>query len=91
MTVPVLIQQTDGQFSASLMGAPEICFTRPSKNEAVAALQQELEIRMEAGELVHLALPSKGLSALAGRFADDPTLREICDDIYRQRDADHVP
>jgi hypothetical protein len=32
-----------------------------------------------------------GISALAGMFADDPTLREICEEIYRERDADRAP
>jgi hypothetical protein len=57
----------------------------------MAALRQELSKRIEAGELVHLELPSVGVSGLAGRFADDPTLREIAGDIYRQRDADRTP
>jgi len=91
MTVPVLIQSTNGQFSASLVGSPELHCIRPSKGEALAALQQELAQKMMAGELVNLELSAAGVSGLAGRFADDPTLREICDEIYRERDADRSP
>jgi hypothetical protein len=87
MTVPVLIQSTNGQFSASLVGSPELHCVRPTKSEALAALQQELSQKMVAGELVHLELIPPGVSSLAGRFADDPTLREICGDIYRERDV----
>ncbi len=54
----------------------------------MAALQRELSAKVKMGELVHLVLPSTGVAGLAGLFADDPALREICDDIYRQRDAD---
>ncbi len=91
MTVPVMIQSTDGQFSASLVGSAELRCTRPSKEEALAALQQDLAQKLKSGELVHLELPTTGVAGLAGRFADDPSLREICDDIYRERDADRAP
>jgi hypothetical protein len=88
MTVPVLIQSTAGQFSASLVGSPGLCCIRPSRDEALAALQIELAEKMKSGELVNMDLPSVGVSGLAGRFADDPELDEIREGIYRQRDAD---
>jgi hypothetical protein len=28
---------------------------------------------------------------LVGRFQDDPTLREICQEIYHERDSDRLP
>jgi len=90
MTIPVLIQSTNGQFSASLVGSPELNCVRPSRDEALAALRQELSQKMMAGELVNLELVS-GVAGLVGRFADDPELREICEAIYRERDADQVP
>lgn len=91
MTFPVLIRATNGQFSASLVGSPEPGCIGSSKEEAVAALRQKLAEKVKAGELVNLELTTVGVSDLAGRFADDPTLRDICDDIYRQRDADQTP
>jgi hypothetical protein len=90
MTIPVLIQSTNGQFSASLVGSPELNCIRPSKDEALAALQQQLSQKVMAGELVNLDL-STGVAGLASRFADDPTLREICGETYRERDADRTP
>jgi hypothetical protein len=91
MTVPVLIQSSNGEFSASLVGSPELRCTRPSKDEALAALKQELAQKVKTGELVHLEVSPLGVSALAGSFADDPTLAEICDEIIRQRDGDQAP
>lgn len=91
MTVPVLIQQTDGQFTAKVAGSSELRCTRSSKDEALAALQRELAAKIKEGELVHLELSVQGITGLAGRFADDPALREICADIYRERDADTKP
>jgi predicted RNase H-like HicB family nuclease len=91
MTVPVFIEQTDGQFCASLVGSPEVHCVRPTRSEAITALQQALQQKLAAGELVDLELQPVGVSGLSGRFRDDPTLREICDEIYRQRDAQQAP
>jgi hypothetical protein len=91
MTFPVLIETANGQFSASLVGLSGLRCTRPSKDEAMAALEQELTAKIKAGELVNLEVPSVGVSGLAGRFADDPALREVRDEIYRLRDADRTP
>ena len=30
----------------------------------------------------------RGLAGLFGKFRDDPTLREICEQAYKERDAD---
>ena len=35
--------------------------------------------------------PTEGLSALFGKYRDDETLTEICDEAYRQRDAATLP
>jgi hypothetical protein len=87
MTLPVLIQPTDGQFCASLVGSPELRCIRPTRAEALAALRSELARKVAADELVDLEIEPQGVAAIAGRFQDDPDLREICADIYRQRDA----
>jgi hypothetical protein len=88
MTVPVYVEQTDGQFCASLVGSPEMRCIRPSRAEAIAALQNELAQKIADGNLVNLEIQPLGVSGLAGRFQDDPELRDICDQIYRDRDAD---
>jgi hypothetical protein len=87
MTIPVLIQQTDGQFCASLVGSPDLRCVRPSRAEALAALQTELAQKVAADELVNLEIPPLGVSGLSGRFRDDPELHEICQEIYCERAA----
>jgi hypothetical protein len=88
MTVSVLVQQTDGQFCASLAGVPQLSCIRPSRVEAIAALQSELAQKVAAGELLNLDLQPLGVSGLAGKFADDSDLHDICNEIYRERDAE---
>lgn len=85
MTLPILIQPANGQFSASLAGSPEFRCVGPTRDEAVAALACELTERMAAGELVKLEIPATGVTSLAGRFADDSTLGDIREEIYRAR------
>ena len=84
----VTVRESDGQFSASLVGWSDLEAVRPSRSEAIAALEHELAAKIAAGELVDLELGRLGVSGLSGKFRDDPVLKEICDDIYRQRDAD---
>ena len=47
-----------------------------------------MRTRFESGELVTLQIPTRGVAALAGVFRDDPVLREICNEIYHERDAE---
>lgn len=91
MTLPILIHADADQFTATVVGIPDLYCSRPSKAEAIAALQHELQRKISSGELVNLEVSPRGVSGLAGRYADDETLRDICDEIYRERDADRAP
>jgi hypothetical protein len=88
MTFSVIVHSTAGQFEASLVGAPDLRATAPTRAEALAALESALENRVKQGELVTLEIGRKGLAGLFGKYRDDPTLQDICDEAYRERDAD---
>jgi hypothetical protein len=90
MTFPVLVQFIDGQFAATLVGAPDIRVTASTRAEALAALRATIQQRLIRGDLVALDVGGRGISGLAGVFRDDPTLREICDEAYQQRDLEAV-
>lgn len=87
MTLPVIVEKCDGQFAAVLLGDSNVRIVRPSPREAVAGLQAEILRRMEAGELVSVEVHPQSITDLAGKYADDPTLRQICESVYRERDA----
>jgi hypothetical protein len=91
MSFTVLVEQSNGQFAAALAGAPNVRVVGPTRDDALAALRHELQQRLARGELVALEVAPLGVSALAGIFADDPTLREICEEAYRLRDAEREP
>lgn len=88
MTFPVLIEPVGDQFAASLAGSAQLRVVAPTRADAIAAIEDVIEKRVQRGELFELDVPTTGLADLWGSFADDPTLREICAEAYRLRDAD---
>ncbi len=89
MNFPVLVEQCEGQFSASLAGVPDVRVIEPTRSQAISSLETEIHQRIEHGELLSLEIDSVGISGLAGKFETDPTLREICDNAYKIRNAEH--
>ena len=88
MTFSVTVHPSNGQFEAALVGVPDVSVTAPTREEALAKLETAISKRLDQGELVQLEVRRRGLAGLFGKFRDDPTLREICEEAYRERDAD---
>ena len=88
MTFPVLVEACDGQFTASLVGVPNVRVVGPTRSQAVEALKAVIEHRIALGELLSLEIDAIDVSSLAGKYNADPTLRAICDDAYQMRDAE---
>ena len=91
MSFPVLVESENGHFVASLLGASDLRVVEPTRDEAVAALKTELQQRIQKGELLSVEVGESaniGVSDLAGKYKDDPTLREICEQAYQLRDAE---
>ena len=86
MTFPIWVEPYHGQFAARLVGEEATRTIRPTRDEALAAMTAELQQRVRRGELLSVEIPRGGVSAVAGKFAEDPTLSEICAEIYAERD-----
>lgn len=91
MTFPILVQGRNGHFTASLVGAPNLSVVEATRAEAIAALKTEIQQRIVQGELLSLEVETIGVTDLAGKYKDDPTLREICGQAYQMRDAESQP
>jgi hypothetical protein len=93
MTFSILVEPYQGQFAARLVGEEATRMVRPTRDEAVAAMTAELQQRVRRGELVSVEIPRGGVAAVAGAFAEDPTLPQICAEIYaaRDRQRDELP
>lgn len=88
MTFPIVVEPCEGEFAASLLGQAKVRVVRPTRSQALDALKTEIEHRVALGELLSLEIDAVGVSSLAGKYGTDPTLREICDETYKKRDAD---
>lgn len=88
MTFPVVVHLSHGRFEATLVGAPDVSASATTREGALAGLESAIAKRLDEGELVALEVRRRGLSGLFGKYRDDPTLREICETSYRDRDAD---
>lgn len=88
MTFPIVVEASDGQFAASLVGVPTVRVVGPTRSQAIDSLKKELEHRVALGELLSLDIEVTGVSSLAGKYEADSTLRAICDEAYQLRDAE---
>lgn len=90
MSFPVLIETHEGQVTAALVGVPKVRVVRPTRSQAINALKEKFEQQIELGELLSLNMDSIGVSSLQGKYANDPTLGEICAEAYALRDAEPI-
>ena len=90
MTFPVLIETNEGLVTASLVGVSKVRSVKPTRSQAIQALKEKIEQQIELGELLSLNIDRVGVSSLQGKYTDDPTLREICEQAYQLRDAENL-
>jgi len=88
MTFPILVEPSDGQFAASLLGEPKLRVIGRTRSQALDALKTEIEHRVAIGELLSLEIDTIGVTNLAGKYETDPTLPTICSEAYARRDSD---
>ena len=88
MTLAIRVVPAKGKFTATVVGDPDLHATRLTREEAVQALQQEIQNMASRGELVSCEIEPPGLISLFGKYRDDPMLKEICRQAYAARDAE---
>lgn len=88
MHFPLTLASENGHFTATVLSAPHLRVEAATRLEAVAQLKALVAERVQRGEVDLEKLQLPGLVGLAGKYADDPTLLDICDEAYRDRDAE---
>ena len=88
MTFPVRVRQSNGEYIASVIGTDDLSATGASREDAVEALQSAVNALIDRGEIIEMEAGSGGILSLVGKYADDPTLQEIVDEAYRERDRE---
>ena len=89
MIFPVVVEAENGYFTASLPGVADLRVVESTRDQALATLKAEMRQRIEQGELLSIEFDTVGVSDLAGKYSDDPTLREICEQAYKLRDGEN--
>ncbi len=88
-----LIEQVDGNFSATALGLPDCQATGATKEEALKNLTQLLTQRLANAEIVSLEIepPKKEHPwiKLAGKYKDDPQFDEMMEFIEQERREDY--
>lgn len=88
MTFPIRVQPDNGRFTAVLLGSPDLRAEGETQLQAIAALRAQIEQGIARGELLALEVQARGVTSLAGRWRDDPALRDICDEAYQLRNSE---
>ena len=88
MTIPVWVEQSNGTFTASVLDRSELKASGASRDDAMLALRNALRPQLASGELESLDLDLVGVSGLAGRCQDDPSILEIAEEAYRLREQE---
>jgi hypothetical protein len=86
MTVPVWVEQQNGKFTATVLGAPQVKAEAATKEQAVAAVTAQLRDRVTTGEVVLVDVPAP-LPSRQYTKEEIEAMREMTAEIYRERDA----
>jgi hypothetical protein len=86
MTVPIWVEQQNGKFTATVIGAPQLKAEGATREQAVAAATAQFQSRVTAGEVVLVNVPTP-LQFRQVSPEDAAAWRELCEEIYRERDA----
>ncbi len=88
-SVPVWVEQLNGTFTATVLGATGLAASAGTKEQAVSALVADLTARQTRGELVMVTLPQpQPLPPPQRSPEEEEYLHEIVRDIYRARDEE---
>lgn len=87
MTVPVWVEQSNGKFTATIIGAPQVKAEGSTKEQAVAAVTAQLSARVTSGEVVLVNVPNPPTPRREITAEEAEIMREMCAEIYRERDA----
>ena len=88
MVFPIIVEQSNGEFVATLVGNTSLKATAVTREEAVAAVRSVIAGQVASGRLSWVEIPDGPITGLFGKYADDPTLQDICDEAYGLRDAE---
>lgn len=91
MTYPVVVEQADHGYDAAVLGWPQVRATASTREAALAAVRAALRERLRQADVVMIDPDAEDpWQELAGKYAGDESLREICEEAYSARDREKV-
>jgi len=91
VTYPVVLEAGGEGYVATLALWPHVRVTAPTREAALARARDALAEQLRSAEVVMVDVEEDPWQEIAGKYADDERLREICDEAYAARDAERVP
>jgi len=80
-------EEPDGQFTAELLGAPEIRATAATREAAIEQVRALLQYEVNGGSIVAIETPRRHpLMDRAGSMKDDPTFDDFLEEIRKYRE-----
>ena len=93
MRFTVLLRKcSDGKYEGVVPMFPGVSASGDTREQAIEAVEEAIRQQLRSGEFIEVNLPDVPSSgnewtALAGIFADDPTLEPMLAEIYAARNA----
>src|ERR1700722_18052637 len=82
-------EEPDGQFTAALLGAPDIQATAATREAATEQVHNLLQYQVNLGSIAAIEIPRRHpLMDRAGSMKDDPTFDDFLEEIRRFREGD---
>jgi hypothetical protein len=89
MTVPVWVEQKNGKFMATVLGAPQLQATADTRDDAIRELSQLVRVFQARGALVAVNMPEVPVAEIPRRQPTEEEIeatRDMVAEIYRERD-----
>jgi hypothetical protein len=89
MNMPVWVEQQDGKFTASVLGSSRLRATGETREDAIRALSQLIQVCQRRGALVVVNMPEVPVADVPRRQWSEEeaeATREMLEEIYRYRD-----
>jgi hypothetical protein len=82
-------EEPDGQFTAEIMGVPDIQATAATRDAAIEQVRTLLQHQVNLGSIAVIEVPRQDpMLKLAGIWKDDPDFADFLEEIRKNREED---
>ena len=89
MSVPIIVEQSNGHYVASVLGRKAICAQGTTRESAIAAVRAAFQVAIDGGEIIMIDEGRAGLLNLPYDQSYAESMREIEAEAYREREEEY--